>query len=239
MARARNIKPGFFANEVLAECDPLARLLFAGLWCWADREGRLEDRPRKIKVQVLPYDRCDVGKLLDQLATHEFIRRYESEGRKYIQVLTFHRHQNPHVNESPSTIPPPQSTVQEPDEHSANPADSLNPITDSLNPQPALAAVEIPEPLNLPPFPAAWSEWLDYRRERRLSLRDRTMRAQLQSLVPLGPVAAAECLGVSIRNGWQGIFPEKTKNGKRSLSVGAGQTFDPGGAERDPNFGKM
>ena len=48
MARARNIKPGFFANENLAECDPLARLLFAGLWCLADREGRLEDRPKRI-----------------------------------------------------------------------------------------------------------------------------------------------------------------------------------------------
>ena len=37
MARARNIKPGFFTNDVLADCDPLARLLFAGLWTVADR----------------------------------------------------------------------------------------------------------------------------------------------------------------------------------------------------------
>lgn len=239
MARARNIKPGFFANEVLAECDPLARLLFAGLWCWADREGRLEDRPRKIKAEILPYDRCDVEKLLNQLAAGKFICRYESDGRKFIQVLTFHRHQNPHVKESPSTIPPPISTVQEPDEHSTSRADSLNPLTDSLNSAVESSPVPIPDSLDLPPFSAAWSEWLDYRRERRLSLRDRTMRAQLESLVPLGPVAAAECLNVSIRNGWQGIFPEKTKNGKRTLAIGAGQTYDPSAAERDPNHGKM
>jgi hypothetical protein len=59
MARARNIKPGFFANDVLAEIDPLGRLLFAGLWTIADREGRLEDRIKKIKAQILPYDDCD------------------------------------------------------------------------------------------------------------------------------------------------------------------------------------
>lgn len=67
MARARNIKPGFFANEDLAECDPLARLLFAGLWCLADREGRLEDRPKRIRAELLPYDSCDADELLNQL----------------------------------------------------------------------------------------------------------------------------------------------------------------------------
>jgi hypothetical protein len=55
VARSRNIKPGFFLNDELAECEPLARILFAGLWCIADREGRLEDRPKRIKAEVLPY----------------------------------------------------------------------------------------------------------------------------------------------------------------------------------------
>lgn len=56
MARSRNIKPAFFFNEQLAEVAPLGRLLFIGLWTIADREGRLEDRPRKIKAEVLAYD---------------------------------------------------------------------------------------------------------------------------------------------------------------------------------------
>jgi len=54
VARARNIKPGFFKNDQLAECHPLARLLFAGLWCEADRAGRLKDRPKRLKVECLP-----------------------------------------------------------------------------------------------------------------------------------------------------------------------------------------
>src|SRR5262245_4448792 len=60
MARARLLKPGFFTNEDLVELPPAARLLFAGLWTLADREGRLEDRPKRIKLAVLPYDDVDV-----------------------------------------------------------------------------------------------------------------------------------------------------------------------------------
>jgi len=145
MARSRNIKPGFFLNDELAECEPLARLLFAGLWCIADREGRLEDRPKRIKAEVLPYDDCDTDQLLDQLVKHGFILRYEAEGNRYIQIINFKKHQNPHVKEAESIIPPPPalesapykhhaSTVQKPEQHNSFPADSLNPHTDSLNP---------------------------------------------------------------------------------------------------------
>lgn len=145
MARSRNLKPGFFSNEILAECQPLARILFQGLWCIADREGRLEDRPKKIKAEILPYDNCDVDLLLNELAdktepdgSPAFIIRYAAEGRGYIQVINFKKHQNPHVKEATSNIPAPDphhtSTVLTPDKNRTSPADSLLPITDSLNP---------------------------------------------------------------------------------------------------------
>lgn len=105
MARARNIKPGFFLNDDLAKCHPLARLMFAGLWCIADRAGRLLDRPDRIKAEILPYDQCDAEDLLSQLAARKFIHRYEVDGVRYILVPEFCRHQNPHKNEAPSTIP--------------------------------------------------------------------------------------------------------------------------------------
>jgi len=106
MARARNIKPGFFLNDLLAEIEPLGRLLFAGLWTIADREGRLEDRPKKIKAAVLPYDDCDVDHLLNELSKRDFIIRYEVNGEKYIQIVKWEKHQNPHYKEVKSEIPP-------------------------------------------------------------------------------------------------------------------------------------
>lgn len=108
MARARNIKPGLFKNEVLGVADPLLTILFQGLWVLADREGRLEDRKLRIKAEIFPYrDGVDVDSLLNWLMNEGFILRYETNGSKYIQITNFKKHQNPHKNESPSEIPPP------------------------------------------------------------------------------------------------------------------------------------
>lgn len=104
MARARNIKPSFFSNDRLGEVTPLARLLFIGLWGLVDREGKLEDRPKRIKAEVLPYDNCDVDELLD-LLDPEFIVRYTADGIACIQVLNFLKHQNPHPKERESVLP--------------------------------------------------------------------------------------------------------------------------------------
>ena len=107
MARSRDLKPGFFKNEALAECQPLARILFAGLWTIADREGRLEDRPRRIRAEVLPYDDVDADTLLGELADRGFIERYEVDGQPLIQVVNFQKHQHPHPREAASVFPPP------------------------------------------------------------------------------------------------------------------------------------
>src|SRR5690606_1233069 len=87
VARARNIKPGFFSNDELAEVSPLGRLLFIALWTMADRAGRLEDRPKRIKVEALPYDDCDAESLLSELAERDFILRYARGDRRYIQIV--------------------------------------------------------------------------------------------------------------------------------------------------------
>lgn len=109
MARARLIKPGFFANEDLAECSPWARLCFAGLWTLADRDGRLEDRPKRIKGQLFAMDEIAIEPLLDELVQHGFILRYAANGQGFIQVIEFAKHQTPHHREPKSAIPSPQS----------------------------------------------------------------------------------------------------------------------------------
>jgi hypothetical protein len=104
MVRTRSLNPGFFKNEYLAELPYEARILFAGLWCMADREGRLEDRPKRIKGEVFPYDNIDVEPLLITLARVGLICRYEADGGCYLWIPTFLKHQRPHPNEAPSLI---------------------------------------------------------------------------------------------------------------------------------------
>jgi len=111
MARTRNLKPAFFKNEDLAECDPVVRLLFAGLWTLADREGRLEYRPKRIRAELFPYDAFDVAGMLDQLAARGFVRLYEVDGQKYLEIPTFLTHQHPHPSEKTSCPHPPEVAI--------------------------------------------------------------------------------------------------------------------------------
>ena len=112
MARARNIKPAIMANEDLAELVPAERLLFIYLWMLADREGRLEDRPKRIKAEAFPYDYVDIDAMLDNLQGAGFLIRYTVESKRYIQILNFTKHQRPHSNETASDIPPMEQGVR-------------------------------------------------------------------------------------------------------------------------------
>lgn len=110
MARSRLLKPGFFKNEDLAQLEPHARLCFAGLWLLADREGRLEDRPLRIKAEIFPYEQVDLNALLDCLHRASFIQRYRAQNQPYIAIAKFSQHQTPHIREVHSTIPAPDKT---------------------------------------------------------------------------------------------------------------------------------
>jgi hypothetical protein len=108
MARARNIKPGLMENELLADLSHGHRLLFIYLWMLADRDGRLEDRPKRIKGQAFPYDdEMDIDGMLSDLANAGFILRYSTAEVRAIQVLNFAKHQTPHVREKAGTLPAP------------------------------------------------------------------------------------------------------------------------------------
>ena len=112
MARIRSIKPTFFLDSDIASLSPMARIFFIGLWCLADREGRLKDKPRELGVQLIPYDlpNADPEALLKELAPR-FILRYEVEGRGYLYIRGFEKHQRPANSEPDSDIPEPPADI--------------------------------------------------------------------------------------------------------------------------------
>lgn len=105
MARKRTISPEFFTDEDIADMPPLLRLLFVGMWCQADKAGRMKDKPRTIQAQVLPFDDVDIDASLNELARRGFIFRYTIDGTGYIQIRTWAKHQNPHHTERDSDLP--------------------------------------------------------------------------------------------------------------------------------------
>lgn len=114
--RIRTIKPEFFLHEGLFEAErdaklPL-RLAFAGLWCAADREGRFKWEPRRLGVQVLPYDGEDFSRVLDALMTRGFIRKYASGTSEYGVIPSFTTHQVINNRERESELPDPPAIEQ-------------------------------------------------------------------------------------------------------------------------------
>jgi hypothetical protein len=109
--RARLLKPGYFDNEQLGALPLGAHFLFSGLWCMADREGRLKDNPRAILGAIFAsrreVDEPSVDAWLAVLDQAGFIRRYSVDGARCIEICTFSKHQQVHQREAASTIPPP------------------------------------------------------------------------------------------------------------------------------------
>lgn len=149
------MKPAIFKNEELAKLGPYHFILFEGLWCLADRKGRLEDRPERIEAEIFPFkfQKVKVDAMLNDLANcpQQFIVRYKKAGQDYIQVANFLEHQYPHVREAESTIPAP-------DKHSARTSqDRLNP--DVLNPESLSSESPILNPEITPSAKAVVSFW--------------------------------------------------------------------------------
>lgn len=152
MPRSRNIKPSFFMNDELGDLEPLARLLFIGLWTIADHKGQLEYRPARIKAQVLPYDNCDINQLMINLDKSRLITFYSDSANTYVKIDNFTKHQNPHPNERKvkSGIPDYTDKMRQlvdikglainklavSDEQVSDNADSCFPLTDSCSPDP-------------------------------------------------------------------------------------------------------
>jgi|GEM_PF-4227466 len=149
MARARNIKPGLFDNEILGEADPILTVLFIGLWTMADREGRLEDRPKRIRKTLFGYrDGIDIDSLLDELVAMGFLNRYNAEGLAVLQVVNFAKHQNPHCKEAKSELPAPCNAAPLPDPEPASDKPGASTVQAPENPEPTGL---IPDSLNLIP----------------------------------------------------------------------------------------
>jgi len=216
MARARNIKPGFFKNEELVNLPFEVRLFFIGLWTLADREGRLEDRPKKIKMEIFPGDNVDVLDCLDKLEKSGFIHRYEIEEYKYIQIVNFLKHQNPHHKEAPSTIPEsgaiPRQALgingESPEKARDNPADSGFLVTDSLIPD-SLKVWAVDEGFDANYIQKHWDYFTDYLKSKNKKYKDI-------------PSAFKNCVRSDwggIRAQWQRSNPSAQTFGKTSQGI--------------------
>ena len=115
MARIRTIKPEIWTDEKFVELSPFARLLFIGLWNFADDEGRMEFRPKRLKLQILPADDQDISALLDEIRGENLISVYVADGKEFLSVNGFKKHQKVDKRSASRFPPPPNSPEPTPD----------------------------------------------------------------------------------------------------------------------------
>ena len=115
MARIRTVKPEFFRHEGLQDLEianpgKYPMMVFSGLWVIADREGRFEWRPRRMKLDVLPFLDFDMEETLCLLEQIGLIQRYVHNGEMFGAVTSWERHQIVGRDEPPSDIPAPDGS---------------------------------------------------------------------------------------------------------------------------------
>lgn len=204
MARIRTIKPEFWSDEKLSECSLSARLTFIGLWTFADDEGRMEYQPARLRMQIFPCGSVTLGKLreyLGELTECSVIRIYVVDGKEYLDIPRFAKHQR--INRpTPSRLPEYSLTthgvINEPSPlegkgtgEEGKGIGAVAPIVDGLH-------------------VASWERWVDYRKQIRKPLKQVSMPAAQRELAAFGSDQEA-VVEQSVANGWQGLFALKAR----------------------------
>lgn len=112
MARIRTIKPEFWTSEQVMSVSRDARLLFIGMWNFADDGGNQQANTKTIKAQVFPYDdlpEADINELIGELLGVGLLETYEADCRWYWNIPTWKKHQR--IDQPTYRHPGPDGTV--------------------------------------------------------------------------------------------------------------------------------
>jgi hypothetical protein len=131
--RIRTVKPEFWRSDDIDALIVEDRLLFIGLWSYVDDSGVGVDKEAAIAADLFAGDlsrdfmetsvRVQGG--LKRLHAAGLIERYEVDGRRFIHIVSFGKHQR--INRpTPSRYPPPTSGNALPPEPSGSPHGELS-----------------------------------------------------------------------------------------------------------------
>ena len=99
--RIRSIKPEFWTSDDITELAIEDRFLFIGLWSYVDDNGVGRDEEHLIVASLFPRDMfldpretvARVQRGLSNLAAKGLIIRYQADGKAYLEITTWSRHQ--------------------------------------------------------------------------------------------------------------------------------------------------
>ena len=125
--RIRSIRPEFWSSEDIAAMDWTTRLVFIGLWSYVDDNGVGRDVEKLIVADLFPLEDdprdtlATVSRSLARLSDGGQITRYTADGRPYLHINAWSKHQR--IDKAAkSRYPLPTSDNAEPRETVATPS---------------------------------------------------------------------------------------------------------------------
>ncbi|BCA93809.1 hypothetical protein TUM19329_01700 [Legionella antarctica] len=113
MSRIRTIKPEFWVSEQTIACSPNARLLFIGMWNFADDSGVHPTSYVRLKAQIFPADNCtteEIKNWVNELINNGLIREYAIDDKSYWVITGWKNHQR--IDKPTYRYPLPQSELK-------------------------------------------------------------------------------------------------------------------------------
>ncbi len=197
MPRIRTIKPEFFTDDTVGGLSVLARLLFVGTWVFADDYGTLDRSAKQLKAQVFPYDDIDCEPPLLELIGAGLLTEYQADGRTFLQIAGFTKHQKIDKPSSPRRPLPEDSASTRSGREGKGREGKGREGNGGEDSPPGLDAV-------------SWKRWTDYRTQIRRPLKPVSIPAAQRELAAFGAEQAA-VVEQSIAHGWQGLFALKPR----------------------------
>jgi hypothetical protein len=90
------IRPEFWSDEKIGSLTHLQRLLFVGMWNFADDEGLIRANPLYLRSTIFPYDDLkekDILTAIETLKQNNLIYLYTINGQKYAWIIKFRVYQ--------------------------------------------------------------------------------------------------------------------------------------------------
>lgn len=227
---ANRILRDWTTSEVMDSISMEAEVFFTRLIMKADDYGSFYSNPKLLKAALFPLKDItyqQIGTWMFECIDADLILLYEVDGKEYLRIKNFKqrlrqmRNVFPHpvdgakestatrqrvVSELSASGPHETETKQKQETETKEPADAA--VDDKKDSRETIPFQEGSAVLK------AWSEWVEYRKEKKKKLTPSTIKKQIQFLGGRGDPEIIEIINQSIRNGWEGLFDLKHFNNK-------------------------
>ena len=244
----RILKDSICSSENIDMLSPFHETVFYRLIVNVDDYGRLDARPKLLASKLFPLKDIRVAQIEDALralTSAELVTLYTVDGKPFLQMNTWDRHQT--VRNKKSKYP----GIEDADEVGTLESNcnqlnadeckcSRNPIQSNPNPNPnpnpkyarGRARVDTVSMFldlskhseTIKPIEDVVIRWMQYKNEKSRGKKDPYTEMGMKSLITqiekhiqqYGAAAVADCIELSMSNNWQGIIWDKIKGSESS-----------------------